>query len=275
MLCEDPDAPRGTWLHWLIWNLPADAIELKPGVPPSPELPSGARQGLNDSGDLGYSGPCPPPGKPHRYFFRLLRAGHGTESPAGRESLRPRVRDGESRAGRGNRHGNLRAAQMTVAAAPRNIVMRTALTLSGFAVASLLACGGQARGPEGAKLPEPSANATLYDSTGARVGLASFTDAKRHRAARHQCVRSDAGSARNARARDRNLHAAHVRVRRSALQSRRPSSTEPEPGRTARGGPPQPDRRGRRQRRHHLRRGVHRCSHPGPRPCSAPSSARS
>ena len=55
--------------------------------------------------------------------------------------------------------------------------MRTALTLSGFAVAGLLACGGQARGPEGAKLPEPSASATLYDSTGARVGLASFTDA--------------------------------------------------------------------------------------------------
>ena len=58
-------------MHWLIWNLPADAVELEEGVPPSPELPSGARQGLNDGGDLGYAGPCPPPGKPHRYFFRL------------------------------------------------------------------------------------------------------------------------------------------------------------------------------------------------------------
>ncbi len=54
--------------------------------------------------------------------------------------------------------------------------MRTAQTLSGITIVGLLACGGQARGPEGAKLPEPSANATLYDSTGARAGLASFTD---------------------------------------------------------------------------------------------------
>ena len=83
MLCEDPDAPRGTWLHWLIWNLPADAIELKPGVPPNPELPSGARQGLNDSGDLGYSGPCPPPGKPHRYFFRFLALDTALNLPPG------------------------------------------------------------------------------------------------------------------------------------------------------------------------------------------------
>lgn len=71
LICDDPDAPRGTWVHWLIWNLPADAVELGEGVPPRPELSSGARQGLNDSGDLGYGGPCPPPGKPHRYFFRL------------------------------------------------------------------------------------------------------------------------------------------------------------------------------------------------------------
>jgi Raf kinase inhibitor-like YbhB/YbcL family protein len=71
LIADDPDAPRGTWVHWLIWNLPADACELKTGVPTRPELPSGARQGLNDGGDLGYQGPCPPPGSPHRYFFRL------------------------------------------------------------------------------------------------------------------------------------------------------------------------------------------------------------
>jgi len=71
LICDDPDAPSGTWTHWLLWNLPADAVELGPGMPPRPELPSGARQGLNDGGDLGYAGPCPPPGKPHRYFFRL------------------------------------------------------------------------------------------------------------------------------------------------------------------------------------------------------------
>ncbi len=71
LICDDPDAPRGTWLHWLLWNLPADAIELKEGVPPTPELKSGVRQGLNDGGKVGFAGPCPPPGKPHRYFFRL------------------------------------------------------------------------------------------------------------------------------------------------------------------------------------------------------------
>jgi Raf kinase inhibitor-like YbhB/YbcL family protein len=71
LLCDDPDAPRGTWVHWVLFNLPADAVELAPGVPRTPELPSGARQGLNDFGNIGYDGPCPPPGKPHRYFFRL------------------------------------------------------------------------------------------------------------------------------------------------------------------------------------------------------------
>ncbi|HEU5304900.1 MAG TPA: YbhB/YbcL family Raf kinase inhibitor-like protein [Gemmatimonadales bacterium] len=71
LVCDDPDAPRGVWVHWVLFNLPVDAVELGPGVPADPELPSGARQGRNDSGRIGYAGPCPPPGKPHRYFFRL------------------------------------------------------------------------------------------------------------------------------------------------------------------------------------------------------------
>ena len=72
LICDDPDAPRGTWVHWVLFNLPADAVELAPAVPQAPELPSGARQGVNDSGDVGYSGPCPPHGHgQHRYFFRL------------------------------------------------------------------------------------------------------------------------------------------------------------------------------------------------------------
>jgi Raf kinase inhibitor-like YbhB/YbcL family protein len=71
LIVDDPDAPRGTWVHWVLFNLPADAVELSPGVPPKPELPSGARQGVNDSGDVGYGGPCPPRGGPHRYYFRL------------------------------------------------------------------------------------------------------------------------------------------------------------------------------------------------------------
>lgn len=83
LICDDPDAPRGTWVHWLLWNLPADAIELARGVPPRPELPSGARQGLNDGGDLGYGGPCPPPGAPHRYFFRLYSLDTALNLPPG------------------------------------------------------------------------------------------------------------------------------------------------------------------------------------------------
>jgi len=72
LIADDPDAPRGTWVHWVLFNLPADAVELAAGVPGTPELKSGARQGINDSGDVGYGGPCPPRGKPHRYYFRLL-----------------------------------------------------------------------------------------------------------------------------------------------------------------------------------------------------------
>lgn len=71
LVCDDPDAPRGTWVHWLLYNLPAEAVELGAGVPRLPELPSRARQGINDGGDVGYGGPCPPGGQPHRYFFRL------------------------------------------------------------------------------------------------------------------------------------------------------------------------------------------------------------
>ncbi len=75
LICDDPDAPRGTWLHWTLYNLPAEAIELGAAVPAHPELPSGARQGTTDFGKVGYGGPCPPPGKPHRYFFRLYALG--------------------------------------------------------------------------------------------------------------------------------------------------------------------------------------------------------
>ena len=71
LICDDPDAPRGTWVHWVLYNLLGETVELSAGMPAVPELPSGARQGRNDSGEIGYSGPCPPPGKPHRYYFRL------------------------------------------------------------------------------------------------------------------------------------------------------------------------------------------------------------
>jgi len=71
LIMDDPDAPRGTWVHWVLFNLTGETVELTPAVPTLPELPSGARHGRNTAGDMAYAGPCPPPGKPHRYFFRL------------------------------------------------------------------------------------------------------------------------------------------------------------------------------------------------------------
>src|SRR5437868_418311 len=64
-------APRGTWAHWVLFNLPPEARQLSEGVPAEPTLADGAAQGTNGFGKLGYGGPAPPPGKPHRYFFKL------------------------------------------------------------------------------------------------------------------------------------------------------------------------------------------------------------
>ena len=72
LVMDDPDAPRATWVHWTIYDLPAGMHELPEHVPPSRELPSGARQGRNDFGRIGYGGPCPPPGGAHRYYLRLF-----------------------------------------------------------------------------------------------------------------------------------------------------------------------------------------------------------
>lgn len=72
LVCEDPDAPRGIWTHWVIFDLPADLRELEEGIAPMGPLPHGIKQGKNDFSKLGYCGPSPPPGKPHRYYFRLL-----------------------------------------------------------------------------------------------------------------------------------------------------------------------------------------------------------
>lgn len=71
LIADDPDAPMGTWVHWVVFDLPATTTELPAGLPQSQYLPGGARQGLNDFKHLGYGGPCPPAGKPHRYFFKL------------------------------------------------------------------------------------------------------------------------------------------------------------------------------------------------------------
>jgi Raf kinase inhibitor-like YbhB/YbcL family protein len=65
----DPKAPKRIWVHWVLYNIAPSLTELAEGVGHSP-VPPGAREGLNDSGDLGYEGPCPPIGR-HRYFHRL------------------------------------------------------------------------------------------------------------------------------------------------------------------------------------------------------------
>ena len=71
LIADDPDAPSGTWVHWVVYDLPAGTRQLPAGVPKGGEVGGGGRQGQNDFPNLGYGGPCPPPGKPHRYFFRL------------------------------------------------------------------------------------------------------------------------------------------------------------------------------------------------------------
>ena len=60
LICDDPDAPAGTWVHWVLWGLPPSATELPEKVPTSETLPNGAKQGLNDFRRIGYGGPSPP-----------------------------------------------------------------------------------------------------------------------------------------------------------------------------------------------------------------------
>ncbi len=71
LISDDPDAPVGTWVHWVIYDIPAEVTELPEAVPASEQLDNGARQGRNDFKRIGYGGPCPPRGNPHRYFFKL------------------------------------------------------------------------------------------------------------------------------------------------------------------------------------------------------------
>jgi Raf kinase inhibitor-like YbhB/YbcL family protein len=70
IVCDDPDAPRGDWVHWVLFDLPPEATRVPEGVPPSAHPPAGGVHGKNSWGRLGYGGPCPPSGT-HRYFFTL------------------------------------------------------------------------------------------------------------------------------------------------------------------------------------------------------------
>lgn len=70
LISDDPDAPVGTWVHWVLYNIPADATELPEGVPSDQTLENGARHGITDFRRPGYGGPCPPGGT-HRYYFKV------------------------------------------------------------------------------------------------------------------------------------------------------------------------------------------------------------
>ena len=72
LICDDPDAPLGTWVHWVVYNLPAETSHLPEAIQKTEALPDGTLQGKNDFLQIGYGGPCPPPGHGHhRYFFKL------------------------------------------------------------------------------------------------------------------------------------------------------------------------------------------------------------
>ena len=71
LLMDDPDAPGGTWSHWVMYAIPANYRGLEENIPATPVLPDGSRQGRNSWGKIGYGGPCPPSGT-HRYIFHLF-----------------------------------------------------------------------------------------------------------------------------------------------------------------------------------------------------------
>lgn len=83
LIVDDPDAPGGVWVHWVLYDLPGETRDLPEGMPKDRELRNGARQGKNDFGKIGYNGPCPPSGPAHRYFFKLYALREKTGLSAG------------------------------------------------------------------------------------------------------------------------------------------------------------------------------------------------
>ena len=71
IIADDPDAPVGTWVHWVLYNIPANKNGLSEDLSKKEMLSDGTVQGINDFKRIGYGGPCPPPGKAHRYYFKL------------------------------------------------------------------------------------------------------------------------------------------------------------------------------------------------------------
>lgn len=72
LIMEDPDAPGGTFTHWIMYNIPPDTDHLEKIIPIEKKLHNKSMQGKNDFGKIGYRGPCPPKGEEHRYFFRIF-----------------------------------------------------------------------------------------------------------------------------------------------------------------------------------------------------------
>ena len=95
IVMDDPDAPVGTWVHWVAYNLPPAATALP--ARGSRSLPTGALDGKNSWGRTGYGGPCPPKGKPHRYSFRVyaldatLDLAAGASKPELERAMKPHV----------------------------------------------------------------------------------------------------------------------------------------------------------------------------------------
>jgi len=81
IICEDPDAPSGTWTHWLIFNLPSDTTFISEWIMEREEIDNGTKQGFNDFGTIGYRGPCPPGGT-HRYYYKVYALDTEIQLPA-------------------------------------------------------------------------------------------------------------------------------------------------------------------------------------------------
>lgn len=83
LICDDPDAPMGTWVHWVLYGLSPDTTSLSENVPKEKEVLNGAKQGITDFRRIGYGGPCPPRGPAHRYFFKVYALDVELNLPSG------------------------------------------------------------------------------------------------------------------------------------------------------------------------------------------------
>ena len=83
LIVDDPDAPIGTWVHWVMYNLPHSKRSLEGEISDSEVLSDGIKQGMSDFNQVGYGGPCPPSGKPHHYHFKLYALDTVLDLPSG------------------------------------------------------------------------------------------------------------------------------------------------------------------------------------------------